>query len=401
MKSSDKLEVVQTLVGDIKPYQNNPRHNDEAVDAVANSIREFGFQQPIVVDKDGVIIAGHTRYKAAKRLGLKTVPVVVADLTEEKANAYRLADNKTGELATWDFDALDIELGNIEMDMGDFGFDVDQPSWFDLKDKGEAREGEDEYQEFLEKFEAKHTTDDCYTPACVYNAVAEYVAATYKLKKDDFVRPFYPNGDYENEKYAKSAVVVDNPPFSILSEILRFYCDKGIKFFMFAPALTLFGSGRDLDVCYVSVGAPVTYENGAVVSTSFITNLDNAKIKSAPKLYKAVQKAADEYRKELKKELPKYSYPNEVATAPMVARLSKYDQEFVVMPNSCVRIPHLDAQKEEGKAIFGTGFLLSEKAAAEKAAAEKAAAEKAAATCWKLSERERNIIISLGGEQNG
>ena len=122
MKSSEKLEVVQKKLGDIIPYANNPRNNDEAVEAVAASIREFGFQQPIVTDKDGVIIVGHTRLKAAEMLGLETVPVVVADLTEDEANAYRLADNKTGEIATWDFELLDIELDGIEMDMAQFGF---------------------------------------------------------------------------------------------------------------------------------------------------------------------------------------------------------------------------------------------------------------------------------------
>ena len=110
----------------LKPYENNPRQNGEAVDKVAASIKEFGFQQPIVVDKDMVVIVGHTRLKASKKLKLKTVPVVVAsELTEEQANAYRLADNKTNELAEWDFDRLTEELDKIfDIDMSDFGFDL-------------------------------------------------------------------------------------------------------------------------------------------------------------------------------------------------------------------------------------------------------------------------------------
>lgn len=109
----------------IRPYEKNPRRNDEAVDAVAASIREFGWQQPIVVDKDGVIIAGHTRYKAAKKLKCDTVPVVVADdLTEDQVKAYRLADNKTGELAEWDTALLGEELAELaDFDMSQFGFD--------------------------------------------------------------------------------------------------------------------------------------------------------------------------------------------------------------------------------------------------------------------------------------
>lgn len=127
------MKVENVSISKIKPYERNPRRNDAAVEAVAASIQEFGFQQPIVCDMDGVIIVGHTRLKAAKKLGLKTVPVVYADLQEDKAKAYRLADNKTGELAEWDFDLLDLELGDIELDMEPFGFD-DEPrrhEWFD------------------------------------------------------------------------------------------------------------------------------------------------------------------------------------------------------------------------------------------------------------------------------
>lgn len=118
------MEVVAKKLTEVKPYEKNPRRNDDAVDAVAASIKEFGFQQPIVVDKDGVIIAGHTRYKAAKKLGLQTVPVVVADkLTDEQVRAYRLADNKTGELAGWDFSLLEVELSELlNIDMSEFGF---------------------------------------------------------------------------------------------------------------------------------------------------------------------------------------------------------------------------------------------------------------------------------------
>ena len=118
------MKVEAKSIDDIKPYENNPRNNDDAVDAVANSIKEFGWQQPIVVDIGGIIIAGHTRYKAAEKLGLKIVPVVVAkDLTEEQVKAYRLADNKSGELATWNDELLEDELGSIDdIDMSNFGF---------------------------------------------------------------------------------------------------------------------------------------------------------------------------------------------------------------------------------------------------------------------------------------
>lgn len=121
------MKVQNVSIDSIKPYENNPRDNDGGVDAVANSIKEFGWQQPIVVDKDNVIIVGHTRYKAARKLGMKEVPVVVANnLTPEQVKAYRLADNKTGELTDWDMSLLDDELGDIaDIDMSDFGFNLD------------------------------------------------------------------------------------------------------------------------------------------------------------------------------------------------------------------------------------------------------------------------------------
>ena len=118
------MQIISKNITDIHPYANNPRKNDQAVDAVASSIREFGFKVPVVIDKNGEIIAGHTRYKAAKKLKLKEIPCIIADdLTEEQIKAFRLADNKVGELAEWDLDMLDIELDEItEIDMEEFGF---------------------------------------------------------------------------------------------------------------------------------------------------------------------------------------------------------------------------------------------------------------------------------------
>ena len=114
------MKIEQWDIDRIKPYEKNPRRNDKAVQAVADSIREFGFRQPIVVDKDGVIVVGHTRWKAALKLGLKTVPVhVAADLTPQQARAYRLADNRSAENAEWDIDLLPIELGELRDDGAD------------------------------------------------------------------------------------------------------------------------------------------------------------------------------------------------------------------------------------------------------------------------------------------
>lgn len=119
------MKIIDVSVNELIPYVNNPRINDDAVDNVAASIKEFGFKVPIVIDKDNVIVTGHTRLKAAKKLGLETVPCIKADdLTEQQIKAFRLADNKVSEFSIWDLEKLDIELEGItELEMMDFGFD--------------------------------------------------------------------------------------------------------------------------------------------------------------------------------------------------------------------------------------------------------------------------------------
>lgn len=119
------MEIVEKKISELYPYERNPRKNGDAVKYVINSIKEFGFKVPIVVDKDGVIVAGHTRFKAARKMGLESVPCIVADdLTDEQIKAFRLADNKVGEMAEWDADMLSAELeGIFDIDMLDFGFE--------------------------------------------------------------------------------------------------------------------------------------------------------------------------------------------------------------------------------------------------------------------------------------
>ena len=130
-KKGENMETITKKVSELIPYINNPRNNDDAIDAVASSIKNFGFKVPIVVDSNNEIINGHTRLKAAKKLGLETVPVIVADdLTPEQIKAFRLADNKVGEIATWDENALAIELEelkNLDFDMSEFEFEINEP----------------------------------------------------------------------------------------------------------------------------------------------------------------------------------------------------------------------------------------------------------------------------------
>lgn len=119
-----ELQIIYKNISELNPYENNPRFNDEAVEYVANSIKEFGFKNPIILDNNNVIICGHTRYKAAKKLKMNTVPCIVcSDLTPEQIKAFRLADNKTAELADWDMDLLNQEFADIlDFDMSLFGF---------------------------------------------------------------------------------------------------------------------------------------------------------------------------------------------------------------------------------------------------------------------------------------
>lgn len=149
------MNILQIPIEEVTPYTNNPRHNDKAVDQVANSIKEFGFKVPIIIDKNNVIVAGHTRVKAAKKLGLESVPCIMADdLSEEQVKAFRLADNKVSELAEWDFDKLEEELNNISIDMSVFGFES-------LIEELEPEVVEDDYSESLPA-EPKAKTGDIY-----------------------------------------------------------------------------------------------------------------------------------------------------------------------------------------------------------------------------------------------
>ena len=406
------LKIEYIGIDQLKPYKRNARkHGKKDVDNIAMSISKYGMNDAIGIWGPGnVIVEGHGRFLACKQLGIREVPCVRLDhLTDKERREYAIAHNATAELSEWDGDILPAEVEDLNLADFDFDFDFAEDAegqvetddqgvsqeYIDQKRRefderiraGEIDEGDEEYQEFVSKFEPKKTTDDCYTPPLVYDAVLDWCCRKYGIDRQRVVRPFYPGGDYVSFKYPQNCVVVDNPPFSIISEICKFYVENNIKFFLFAPALTLFGIRNG---CKISVGVTVTYENGAKVATSFVTNMSAFEIMSAPDLYQDVKNADAETLKKDKKALPKYSYPDELVTATALAYLSKYGQEFALAKEQCVRVAELDSQKKVGKAIFGGGYLISEKAAAEKAAAEKAAAER-----WDLSEREREIIANL------
>ena len=426
-----KIDTLADLTPD---GENFNKHTEFGQKLLEDSLRKFGAGRSILVDKDGNIIAGNSTTETAAAIGMDDVIVVPTDgkklvvvqrtdlsLDSPEGRELALADNMTA------LKGIDLDLAKVQETLGDdlakaWGLDLTPP---ELPNDEEIRRKEQEFQqrmaagedlsededylEFLDKFKAKKTTDDCYTPAVVYEAVAKWVENEYKVSRKDFVRPFHPGGDYKAEKYPNGCIVVDNPPFSILAEILNFYKDNGVRFFLFAPSLTLFSSSSSNSCCAICVGVTITYENGAGIATSFLTNLEDRAIrfKSCPSLYKAVEQANDENLKSLRMEIPKYNYPDNVVTSSFCAKLAKYGVEYSVRVDQSCAISSLDSQRDTKKAIYGKGYLVSEKAAAEKAAAEKAAAEKAAAekaaaTRWTLSDRERAIIAKLSkNDSNG
>ena len=404
------MNVKNIPIGEIVPYARNAKkHDKRQIDNVAESIRQYGFVQPVVIDRDGVIVIGHCRVLAAKKLGMESVPCVcVDDLTPEQVNALRLVDNKTNE-SDWDMDLISMELPEIDLSSFDFDWDFQDTDETELTneereqefkermERGELSDDDEEYQEFLKKFEAKKTTDDCYTPDNIYDAVRDWAAKKYEIGNAAILRPFYPGGDYKSEKYPSGCVVIDNPPFSIISEICEWYTRKGINFFLFAPTLTLLGIMRG-SANYVACGCGVVYENGASVNTSFVTNMGRKKIVAAADLREILDDENKKNIKKLHRELPKYSYPDEVLTATMLCYMAAHGVSLEISERDAHFIRALDAQKASGKGLFGSGFLLSEKAAAEKAAAEKAAAEKVNTDIWELSEREWAIVRGLGND---
>ena len=253
----------------------------------------------------------------------------------------------------------------------------------------------DAYTRFVEKFKAKKTTDDCYTPENVYNAVADWVASEYGKDRQRFVRPFYPGGDYQRFDYPDGCVVVDNPPFSIMSQITRFYGNMKIPYFLFAPALTTFNAIRGKRATAVCTNVSITYENGAVVSTSFVTNMDDSIARSAPMLYDAVRVADEENRKKKTKELPKYEYDQHVVLAHKIAQFSRYGISFAVPRTDGIVIGEIEQQKAMGKTIFGCGLLVSDQIVKEREKAEREKAEREKAERWTLSEKERAIVAAF------
>lgn len=214
------------------------------------------------------------------------------------------------------------------------------------------------YQEFIEKFERKapKTTDDCYTPPAVYDAVLDFVLRRWPAETAGatILRPFYPGGDYEHADYPAGAVVVDNPPFSIYARIVRFLGTRRIPFFLFAPALTCLRPDEGFPITYILSDTNITYHNGAIVKTAFVTNLPSPNIiESSPDLRSAIMQAQPPVRHNRHSTI----YPPQIRTSAQLINYSGYT-DFCIPRTSARYI------RDRNNNFFGGALVLSDTARA-------------------------------------
>ena len=433
-ENEKQTEVVD--IRDIIPDDHNFNAGTEkGREMIEKSFRELGAGRSILLDKNNRIIAGNKSQQAAIATGITKVRIVdtegdeiVAvrrrdvDLDSKLGRELAFADNATQQVSlAWDEAELQQAAQDYGLDIADFGFDIEDlpqvtfPTGDETEEQaierkrkefeekmaaGELDENDPEYQEFVKKFQAKRTTDDCYTPDVVYDAVAEWVASEYNVSRANFVRPFYPGGDYQKERYKPTDIVVDNPPFSILASIIDWYNERGIRYFLFGPQLTLMGTAAGRCTC-LAVGVQINYANGAEVNTSFVTNMDDKDIvaRADARLYKNVDAANLSQFEGEKKRMPRYTWPKEVIMSPFLHRCAQYGIDFVLKKDEVHLIEELEMQREFGKQIFGKGYLVSNAVLNRRLQAEAIIEQKEDAYVWKLSDSEREIIEGLNKKE--
>lgn len=249
-----------------------------------------------------------------------------------------------------------------------------------------------DYKGFVDKFKRKKTTDDCCAPPKVYETILSWVEREYGIDRTQVVRPFYPDKDYKDFDY-QNKIVVDNPPFSILKEIKDFYVKNNIKFFLFAPHLTMFSS-NDTGVSYIVTSSKIIYENGANVKTSFVTNLDKYKLRLVPELSKLIEEV------QKKETFPKYEYPINVISSALLGKYVDAGVTIEFQEEELYFIRGLDNQKKFKKSIYGAGYLISDDKAAKllDGYSNKKIKIPEDRIVWELSDKEKNIIRGLNGE---
>ena len=387
MASTKPTHIVEyRKLTELKELDGNPRTiKKDQFERLKKSLQDnqdyFEARPLILSNRTGelVILAGNQRFKAAKAIGLDEVPtVLISGLTEEREREIIIRDNV--ENGDWDVDMLANEWDAGVLD----SWGVQLPVW---------DEDQSEYSQFVDKFKPKLTTDDCFTPPAVFKAVEKWVREQYNLGDIENIRPFKPEGDYQAENY-EGKVVIDNPPFSILSEIVRWYTAKGVKFFLFAPYLSTLPIASDCQTTKIITGAEVTYENGAKVLTNFVTNMADTKV--LVKIAGSLRERIEEAQPNESAELERYKRPKNLKVATDFVYVTKLGHDWELTARDCEFVKNTDGLKAMGKGLYGGGLLVSDKVA-EKAAAEKAAAEKAAIIV-ELSDREKAIVARLNGE---
>ena len=360
------LARLQLNEGQLDWLPRNPRQWKKGdIDKTVASLREdpdFLEDRPVLVlplkgSDDFVVFAHNLCTHSAGKLRWKELPCVVyyPESADDRLTVIRRAIKDNGSYGEWDPDILANEWD--DMPLADWGM----PSWvtgdrdgsgLNLSTKG--REGEDaDYDAFVDKFKQKLTTDDCYTPPAVYDAVLNFVGTLTDLKDKKVERPFVPGGDYEHYAYRPDSIVVDNPPFSLLAKICRFYSQRGIPFFIFAPQLTLF-TATDCDLTYIISDTDIEYENGAKVRTGFITNLvPDLRIWCCPDLRDRIIKAQPDEDKTKQG----FVYPDNIVTSAILGKIVKRSIELKIRKKSCEAIKQSDSAEEQGRALYGGGTL--------------------------------------------
>lgn len=208
------------------------------------------------------------------------------------------------------------------------------------------------YDEFVNKFKPKLTTDDCYTPAPVYDAIKGWACSRYGINPDTIVRPFYPGGDYENFEYPAGCCVLDNPPFSILAKIIDFYNSRHINYFLFAPGLTCLNYAKRTNIV---TGAEVVYTNGAHIATAFVTNLSgDIMLECSPALTDAIIAANKLVNP--KKQFPAFEYPDELLSIQFPLKLQHYPVPFKLRREDAIQVRHLDNMDKIKKTAIRHGL---------------------------------------------
>lgn len=277
-----------------------------------------------------------------------------------------------------------------------------QPALFDMPVESYApahrtrtKASRDDYEGFVDKFKPRLTTDDCYTPEPVIEAVTAF-ARTLPMWPDGgtAVRPFWPGADYAARDYAPGEVVVDNPPFSILANIIKTLSGRGVPFFLFAPNLKCFHYLRYPGITVMPMSSTIVYANGAEVNTAFVTNLygPDVAVVCDSRLHDTLEEAIKASRPPVTNH-PKYQFPPELLTAAKLGTyVGKRGGDITILRHEMQWTAALDAQRTVSKGIFGSGIIVSRHVAKR---FQRAAERADHIIIWELSPRERAVIDAL------